>query len=83
MLQQQETIIWRNVDNETLFLDTASGFYFSLNKTGSEIWNWLNDGLSVEEAAQKLSARHGLEYDDALADVRELLENLKDEKIIA
>jgi hypothetical protein len=82
MIQKHDNIIWRNVDNETLFLDTSSGYYFSLNETGSEIWNLLSDGLSIDDVAARLSDRYGIELAPAKNDVSELLAMLREEKII-
>jgi len=81
MLKQQQNIVWRNVDDETLILNTANGYYFSLNQSGSEIWNWLVDGASVDETAQHLADRYGLSAETARGDVCDLLQTLKDEKI--
>lgn len=78
-----DNIIWRNVDDETLFLDTSTGYYFSLNQTGSEIWKMLSEGSSVETAAAQLSAKYDLPLESAHCDVNELIETLRSEKIIA
>lgn len=82
MIQKQENIIWRNVDNETLFLDTTSGYYFSLNETGSEIWKWLSEGLTIDEAAGRFSELYSVGLETAKTDVSSLLSTLKEEKII-
>jgi len=82
MIEKKDNIIWRNVDNETLFLDTSSGYYFSLNETGSQIWNWLSQGMSVEAVAGRLSKQYSVEPEIARTDVSELLTTLKQENII-
>ncbi len=44
-----EKIICETLDGETLILDLARGLYFSLNKSGSLIWQSLISGRSFGE----------------------------------
>lgn len=83
VFQKQENLIWRNVDNEVLLLDTVSGHYFSLNDSASKIWNFLAEGNSLEQAAQRLSETYDISVEAARADIDELLILLKEEHILS
>lgn len=82
MLKAREEIVWRVVDGETLLLDTQSGDYFSLNGTGTEIWNLVAQGMTRDEVAQKLVERYDLAFDDAARDVDALVEDLVSQQIV-
>ena len=55
----------------------------TLNLTGSIIWQQLADGRSPEQIADSLSPQFGIPREQALADVKEFVEQLESQHLIA
>ena len=54
-----------------------------LNKTGTDIWNGVADGLSEEEIAEKLMEKYdGVDMETALRSTRKIIAQMKDAGII-
>lgn len=53
-----------------------------LNQTAKKIWEFLLEGLSVEEISDKLSKEYGISSEEALADTKELLSALESKGLV-
>jgi hypothetical protein len=74
---------WRIVDGETVVINLTSTHYYSLNKTGTYVWNLLLEGgQSVDDLAGAVAARFGQPLDVVLGDVRALIDDLRREELI-
>lgn len=56
--------------------------YYTLNETGSVIWNHLGKGLSLSEIAEKLQQEYEVEIQQAQNSVARLAQELKQEKLV-
>jgi len=45
---KQPQVISETIDGETIIINLESGHYFSLNKTGGEIWESIREGKAME-----------------------------------
>jgi hypothetical protein len=52
-------------DGETVLLHLESTTYYSLNPTGTQIWQGLKQGLPLREVSQRLQALFAVEADHA------------------
>jgi hypothetical protein len=71
-------VIARQVGDETVLLDLASGTYFGLDPVGARIWQLIETGKSLREVCDQMVeeydvARQVLEQ-DTLALARDLVE---------
>ncbi|OGS22106.1 MAG: hypothetical protein A3J83_03800 [Elusimicrobia bacterium RIFOXYA2_FULL_40_6] len=82
-LKPNEEIIWRKTDEEIVLLNKTSGWYYSLDKIGSEIWLMLNQNKSLEKIAASIAKKYGITQQKALKDTNDLIKNLKKEKILS
>lgn len=69
-----DSATWRDVGDEIVILETTSSTYYSLNGTGAELWHMMLDGTTEADLRQRLIAAHGLESEQAVADVQAFLE---------
>ena len=60
-------VLFRELEGEMVLLDTRSATYFSLNETGSEVWQRL---------CQEMAKTYNLPQDKLMADLTRLLEDL-------
>ena len=65
-------------EDETVIVDLESGSYYSLNKTGTEIWSLLDgDGTTSMEIVEEISRRYEGEPQDMKAAVTHFLSELQ------
>lgn len=78
----RDDIIWRVVDGETLLLDGQTGYYFSLDEKGSELWTLLNELETIDAIVAELARTRSVDSNAARQLVDDLLVTLNAEKII-
>jgi Coenzyme PQQ synthesis protein D (PqqD) len=71
-------LVWSELDDEIIVLDTSSGDFYSLNKTATEVWKALEAKTPVEQIAAGLASRYGIDPAQAMADVLELTREFQD-----
>ena len=74
-------VVWSEVDDEVILLDTSSGDFYSLNETATEVWKGLESNDSVDAIAAHLSAKYGIDVARAAADVSALAEEFRAMKL--
>lgn len=74
-------VVWSELDNEVIVLDTSSGDFYSLNETATEVWKALESTRSPQDIAVTLSNKYGIALEQAEADVAELVEEFRAMKL--
>lgn len=69
-------------NHEAVLLDLEARRYFSLNLTGAEIWEYLEEEATVSAISEKLVGRYEVELDQATESVKSLLADLLKERLI-
>ena len=69
-------------DGETVLLHLQSKTYFTLNSTGTRIWEGLTRGLTPREISGRLQSEFRVESDQADQSVLELLRDLASQKLV-
>ncbi|HVH25699.1 MAG TPA: PqqD family protein [Vicinamibacterales bacterium] len=62
--------------DETVLLHLESKLYYSLNRTGTRIWNGIKQQLSLQTISDHLQEEFGVEADQADASVLALADDL-------
>ena len=70
------------IDGEAVIIHLGTGYYYSLNPSGSELWELISKGHGVAAMARSLSVRYGLGEDRARRDVEALLGRLLEEGLV-
>ncbi|NLR69427.1 PqqD family protein [Novosphingobium sp. ERN07] len=78
-----EDVVAREVGEETMLLDLASGTYFGLNPVGGRFWQLLEEGRSAAEARDCLLDEFEVEADVLDADLSTLLDELAAKGLVA
>jgi hypothetical protein len=65
-------IAHETIDGETILIHLETGFYYSVDGAGSEIWGGLAAGRSVDGIAGELEARYAAGHEELAAAVRRL-----------
>lgn len=69
-------VVAREVGNETMLLDLASGTYFGLDPVGGRFWQLLEEGKSALEARDVLLGEYDVGADQLERDLESLLADL-------
>jgi hypothetical protein len=75
-LVNRDRVAWRVVDDEAVIIHSETSDYFSLNRSGTWLWNLMDLPRSRNDLAAALSARYGRPAGEASADVDAYLEHL-------
>lgn len=74
---RQDNVVWRQVGDEVMILDTASSEYLSVNTTGSALWPLLLEGSSLGDLSSALVDKFGVGEDTAAADASAFVASLE------
>ncbi len=79
----KDNATWRILDGEAVIINNETSFYYSLNQTGTYIWNLLLEKeLSLEEIIEKVSIYYQQKTEDIIDDIKKVLDDLAEEKLI-
>jgi coenzyme PQQ synthesis protein D (PqqD) len=74
---------WRVLDGEAVIINNQTSYYYSLNKTGTYVWNLLVDNeMSLDEIVKNVGTEYELSGEDIRGDITAILENLYKEKLV-
>ena len=62
-VQQSPGVLFNQVDDDLVMMDVKSGNYFGINPVGAEIWNKMQEPITVQEIINQLLAEY--EIDEA------------------
>lgn len=75
-LRVKRDIVSRSVQGDEVVLDLESGTYFSLNPTGTFVWERLKKGAALADISRDLSGEFDVTPDKAARDILKLAESL-------
>ena len=78
-----EQVMARQVGEETVILDLASGTYFGLDPVGARIWQLMTEGKTLAEVCAIMLAEYGVTREDLERDVLRLAEELRAKQLIS
>jgi len=81
-LRPAELTTSETVDNQTVIIHLGAGTYFSLNATGSYLWDHLDGETSLGTVAMELSGMYGIDTATANNDVLILARELFAEGLV-
>lgn len=69
-------VIFRELDNEAVLLDLASGRYFGLNAVGTRVWTLVAGGATIDDAVAVIAEEFDAPPAEIAADVTALVDEL-------
>ena len=76
-------IMARQVGDETVILDLASGTYFGLDPVGARAWQLLGDGRSVRDVCDTLFSEYEVTREQLTEDILRLLQELIERGLVS
>ena len=74
--KHRDDVLTEPFEDQAVVVDLVSGEYHTLNQTGMLIWEHCDGKHSLDDLAKVLVQRFELDADEALTDVRYLIERL-------
>lgn len=69
-------------EDESVLLSLKTQRYYSLNETGSRVWELLSEGKGLDEITEAITREWATNHDEALAYVESFLEALSEEGLV-
>tara|TARA_B110000902_G_C14200097_1_gene547407 strand:+ start:491 stop:748 length:258 start_codon:yes stop_codon:yes gene_type:complete len=82
MIKANNKILFQKLGKEAVILHLDSEEYFGLDEIGTRIWEVLKQEGSTEKALSILLKEYNVEEEILRADIEELIEQLRKEKIL-
>ena len=60
-IQQAPGVLFNQVDDDLVMMDIKSGNYFGINPVGAEIWNKMEEPITVQEIINQLLAEYDID----------------------
>ena len=76
-------VLFQEVNGEIVLLDLEAETYFGLNESGAMVWRLLQKELDVEQIVAHLLSEFDAEPGTVEKDVRELLEQLENARLVS
>lgn len=81
--KREDQIIAQEGVSDFLLLNMRDGNYYSLNEVGGRIWALCDGKHTVEQIVEALAAEYDATTETLTSDALELLDELRDHKLIA
>ena len=78
----QPDVVFEVFNDEIVIINLASGTYYSLDQSGAEIWQLLQQGATCPAIVAKIAATYALKYKEIELPVEKFLTELIQEKLI-
>ena len=78
-----ENVASRILDDGAVVINYQTGYYFSLNQSGTLIWEWLGQrAMTLDELSASLAKEFELQKEDVTSQVANLLNDLVKEGLL-
>jgi hypothetical protein len=81
-LTQNPSVVCTEMDDGAVLLDLDTTCYYSLNRTGLEIWSLMREYPTVEGIARQLAAEYEIDLARATASTERVVRDLVREKLV-
>lgn len=82
LVSQEEGNIVSDMDGEKVMLSIHNGKYYNLGEMGGEIWEQIEEPISVGEVISQLVTQYDVEQDECEDEVMSFLHQLLEEGLI-
>ena len=76
-------VMTREVGDETVILDLASGTYYGLDPVGARIWQLMAKGQTLTQVCEVMLAEYEVTREDIERDVLALVQTLQERKLVS
>ncbi|OXS59068.1 coenzyme PQQ synthesis protein D (PqqD) [Bacillus sp. V-88] len=81
-ITQRKGNIVSNMGGEKVMLSIENGKYYNLGEVGGDIWDTIENPVTITELVDTLMAKYEIDKETCLSHVLSFIEMLKDEELI-
>lgn len=82
LIIKNSSIVSTAMDNEAVLLNIDTGDYYTLNTTGSRVWEMIDGTKTVLDLVEEIVSRFEVSKDKAREDILNLLKELMKENLV-
>jgi len=82
VFRKNSDVIERIIDGEAVLLNTNTGLYYSLEATGSRMWEMLDGAMRLLDIVSRIVEEYDVSEDRALEDAQKLFGDLVREGLV-
>lgn len=82
MISMKKQLNVTDLSGEKVMIDFETGKYYMVKGTGNDIWDMIQEGITVQEIVDKLTTEYDVSPEECLNEVMNFLEDLKKNDII-
>ena len=83
MLLRNTAVLWRELDKKTILLNPKEEYSYNLNIVNTLIWKMLDREHTPDDIAKTVCELYEVEYEQALQDIKQLLNELRDNNLLS
>jgi len=82
IIQRNNDILASDIDGEKVMMSIQQGEYYGLGKTGSFIWDILEQPIAISDLADLITEKYEVSKAQCLNDIMPFLNDLAEKKLI-
>lgn len=82
IIQRNNDILASDIDGEKVMMSIQQGEYYGLGKTGSFIWDHIEQPISIQELVDLITEKYDVNKDQCFQDILPFLNDLAEKKLI-
>ena len=82
IIQRNPDILASDIDGEKVMMSIQQGEYFGLGKTGSFIWDHIEQPISIKKLVDLITEKYEVSEAQCLNDIMPFLNDLAEKKLI-
>ena len=79
---KSKNVVWKVLGGETVVLSLDSGVYFTLNNSGTAVWEQIDGAASLAEIGHNLCTQFDVTFEQVQGDLIEMTQALLNEGLI-
>ena len=76
------SISHETIDGEVVMVNLNNGSYYSMDKAGAVIWNYIDKGMTINQIIQQIKNQYSGESSEIETSINELIVELQKEELI-
>jgi len=82
IIQRNNDILASDIDGEKVMMSIQQGEYYGLGKTGSFIWDNIEQPITIKDLADLITEKYEVNKEQCLQDILPFLNDLAEKKLI-
>jgi len=77
-----ESVVFRDLGGETVVLNLETGLYFGLDEVGTEVWNDLRGGSTLQQSFDRLRGEYDVPADTLRSDILRFVNHMASKGLV-